>query len=125
MSEVTLLQWPLWLLGCFGFAYICGHSTISLRIRTIIGGLPMRMPTDIEPGQAALPGLFGRPGAWLIALVECPACFGFWTGFVQAVAGAFPVAGQPLSMSHLAACVWIGCVVSGSNFILGRATRLI
>jgi len=111
------------LLGAFGFAYIAGHSKITLPLRAVLGGVPGG--TD-ESGAVRLPvpGMLGPAGEWLCALLECPACLGFWTGAALAFFGVIP-GGQSGFLSHLLACVGYGCVVAGSNFILGRATRLI
>lgn len=111
------------LLGAFGFAYIAGHSKITLGLRTWLGGIPGE---TAEGGTVRLPtpGALGPAGEWLCALLECPACLGFWTGAALSLANAIR-AGQSLTLSHLLACVGYGCVVAGFNFIVGRATRLI
>lgn len=102
-----VLNFAALLLGAFGLAYIAGFSLISLPLRLWLGGVP-----EAEP---SVPGALGPFGDVLCKLLECPACFGFWTGAFF----SFTVRGD----SFLVA-VWLGCAVSGSNFILGRVTRL-
>jgi len=107
----------LWsLLAAFGLAYIVGHSKISLSFRLLLGGRPADDPTQYSPpARPEILPLIPVAGPWLVDLLECPACFGFWEGFI----GSF-VLGQAFEAAVLA-----GCAVAGSNFILGRATRLI
>ena len=95
----------VWLLAAIGFAYIVGHSVISLPVRLYLAG------DDEAPG--ALPGL--------VALLECPACLGTWCG---AIAGALAPQWFGASSS------WLGfalgaCATCGSNYLLGRATGLL
>jgi hypothetical protein len=102
-----------YLLAAFGLAFIVGHSEISVGFRRFIGGRPARVTDDggFVPGE---PGRIGRPGEFLCALVECPACFGFWTGLLASLA---------LGYSAVLA-VAAGCMTSGSNFVLARLTKL-
>ena len=95
------------LLAAFGLAYIVGHSTISLPIRLLLGGGGQLNP-EAKP-------LIPFVGPLLISLVECPACFGFWEGFIFSL----------INGSAFLPAVVVGCAVSGSNFILGRLTHLI
>lgn len=111
------------LLGAFGFAYIAGHATISLPLRTWLGGIPGEPGADGTPGRLPIPGALGRFGEFLCALLECPACLGFWLGcslgitILKSASGMWP---HPILWS-----IWMGCITSGFNFLLGRATRLI
>lgn len=116
-----------YMLAAFGLAYIVGHSAISLPIRLKLGGVPAKfVPAEKEGDQPktipAIPGAFGPAGDFLVVLLECPACFGFWLGIGAAYAGVtfpdFP------AIPH----VWpvmLGCLTAGINFILGRLTKLI
>lgn len=114
--------WEFWyvaLLGHFGLAYIVGHSKISLPVRLLLGGVD----PDPMTGSPGVPAVFGRPGKFLCDLLECPACFGFWAGLVMgATMLRNPMA--PLAL-QVGWAIWCGFVVSGSNFIIGRAMRLI
>lgn len=96
-----------YLLAAFGLAYIVGHAKISLVPRLLLGG-SLHAEPPVKP-------LVPVVGPFLVDLAECPACFGFWVGLVYALAvgGGFGDA------------LWLGCLTSGSNFLLGRLTKLI
>jgi ribose/xylose/arabinose/galactoside ABC-type transport system permease subunit len=85
----------------FGLAYIVGHSRISRPVRLALhdsGGPALRL---------------------LVEILECPACFGFWTGLI---------AGTVLTITRhepLIVSIGVGCYTTGSNFLIGRATGLI
>ena len=125
---MTAIDLTIYLVGAFGFAYIAGHSTISLPLRATLGGIPAEKSID-ENGRErvtryAIPGALGRAGEWLVSLIECPACLGFWFGLGAAVIG-FAESTRP-GWLHLGLwSIWWGLLTSGSNFILGRFTRLI
>lgn len=107
-----------YLIAAFGLAYIVGHSTISLPVRVWLGGSPAKPDLNLT----AVPGALGPLGDWLVTLLECPACFGFWTGIAASFLGvAFP----ELVTHRLVAPLALGCLTSGSNFIVGRLTKLI
>lgn len=110
-----------YLLAAFGLAYIVGHSTISVGFRRFLGGSPgqIGVPELNQPARLPVPGSLGPAGEWLCELLECPACFGFWLGLVAGLAG--PDVPEFKSFNP----VMVGCVTSGSNFLLGRLTRLI
>lgn len=121
---MTTLDLVLYLLGAFGFAYIAGHSAISLPTRTWLGGIPAQYePVEGKAPRVvryAVPGALGSFGEFLVALVECPACLGFWIGLAS---GNFlPVPGWLPPWGWV---IWCGLLTSGSNFLLGRLTRLI
>lgn len=85
----------IWIAVAFGFAYGVGHSVVSLRARVWL---------------AQFEGMY-----WPLALVECPACLGFWTGMIV---GAV--------MSHDALfALGGGLFTMATNFMLGRMTGLI
>lgn len=111
----------------FGFAYIVGHSTISLPFRHVIGGVPVSLPAIdgngnvIVAGDPGAPGALGPIGEAFCALIECPACLGFWLGMLSAISGLMPV------LEGFGGWNWpivLGCYTSGANFILARLTRL-
>lgn len=102
--------------AAFGLAYIVGHSGISL---------PFRMLLD--PGEElATPGQAAR--SFVLMLMECPACFGFWTGVFSGMlylgmdGTHYPKEG-PLAKFLFAA--GLALYTTGSNFILARFTKLI
>lgn len=99
------------LLAAFGFAYIMGHSVISLPVRVLLGGADH--PKPFEP-------LIPYVGPFLVALVECPACLGWWTGVGIALVTSPAIGFWPTVFE----AVRMGCMVSGSNFVLGRVTGL-
>jgi len=99
----------LWLLlAAFGLAAVLGHSRITLSFRILLAGS--------KPGEPELKPLIPVVGPWFIELIECPMCLGVWEGFWFVVLQDY---------SALGAAVLAGCAVAGSNFILGRVTRLI
>jgi hypothetical protein len=103
--------------AAFGLAYIVGHSAISVGFRRWLGGTPAKFGVD-QSYEPAKPGAFGPFGDFICSLIECPACFGFWTG----LAGSFIL--EPLLTPFLLWCFINACATSGVNFILARATRL-
>jgi hypothetical protein len=118
-----MLTWSLYLLGAFGLAYIVGHSAISLPVRIALSGLPEQRDGNGAIVVPRRPGKFGPLGDFLGALIECPACFGFWEG----VAASFIIFGHQ-DAGWLACAGWavaVGCITSGFNFIAGRLTGLI
>lgn len=85
------------ILMVFGAAYIVGYSQISLPLREWLA-------TRTTP--------FAR---WLLALVECAACFGFHCGWVLAMLT------MPLSWFS---AFGYGCFFCATNFLLARLTGL-
>lgn len=96
-------------LAAFGLAYIIGHSKISL---------PFRQALDPGPKIESQGDVFR---SWLLILLECPACLGFWIGLAAALY-QFPL---PLALSDWEFAVLLPLVTCSSNFILGRVTGLI
>ena len=113
----------IYTVAMFGIAYVVGHSTISLPFRRWIGGIPAQFQADaleLKQTKPPVPGALGPFGDALCALIECPACLGFWLGLIS---GAFLV--KP--MDGFEAFNWVMLLAfytSGSNFILARLTRL-
>lgn len=102
--------------AAFGLAYIVGHSSISL---------PFRMLMD--PGEEmATP--WDALRAFALVLLECPACFGFWTGafaglLYVAVDGTYYPKDGALARFLFAA--GLALYTAGTNFTLSRFTNLI
>lgn len=102
--------------AAFGLAYIVGHSSISL---------PFRMALD--PGEELT-----RPGqalrAFVLMLIECPACFGFWTGafagllYVAVDGTYYPKEG---ALARFMFAAGLALYTAGTNFTLSRLTNLI
>lgn len=102
--------------AAFGLAYVMGHSAISL---------PFRMALDPGP-ELKTPAHAAR--AFLLTLIECPACFGFWTGlFAGMLYAAMDGAQYPRegALARLLFAVGLALYTTGSNFILARFTNLI
>lgn len=117
MSGHPIVTMIGYLLGAFGLAYIVGFSVISYPVRFWLGGAPAPVVLDAAgPPPKAIPGALGPFGDFLCKLLECPACFGFWTGLVT---------GLTVRSDSILVAVWLGCATSGSNFILARVTRLV
>jgi hypothetical protein len=83
-------------LACYGLAWVVGQSHLTL---------PLRQYLSIAPRG---------PRRFLLTLMECVGCFGFWEGFAL---GLF------LSRTLLLAVV-LGFAVSASNLILDAAVSL-
>jgi hypothetical protein len=115
-------------LAAFGFAFIIGFSKISLPFRQWLSNNIEQQ--DCPVGEACT-RLELRPAQricrWLLALLECPACLGFWTGLLCTVVGhlglaaAFGLFGWPLWL----AAFFLALYTSATNFIIGAITRLI
>ena len=96
-----------YIVSMFGLAYIVGHSAITKRLREwIVGDLSVAEWNHI---------LFRRP---LVDLLECPACFGFWSGIAMALIGSVPFEVQ------FNVIAW-GLFTAGSNFIIAELTKLV
>lgn len=85
-----------------GLAYIAGESEISYPLRTALARA-------------------GRAGRKLVALLECPVCFGFWVGVFL---GAFwPGVFMPIHLAPLGrfwGLVFMGVLVAGLNLLATR-----
>jgi hypothetical protein len=86
--------------AAFGLAYILGHSVITRAAREWAWSM----------GES-VPGL-----RWLVMLIECPACLGFWLGVYAGIhtSGESPFY-PPLVM---------GFATTGVNFLLASFTGL-
>ncbi len=91
----------------FGLAYIVGHAAISRPIREWIAEIGF---TGGSPIIAALARL-------VLALIECPACFGFWSGVVMTLIGSVPFD------VRFSAIAW-ALFTSGTNYVIARITGL-
>jgi hypothetical protein len=88
--------------AAFGIAYVLGYSKITLQGREWLS-------------------TFGTVGKWAVALLECPACLGFWIGCLATILKS-GIPGEPLlafSALHL------GFFTCGTNFLLAKVTGLI
>lgn len=101
----------LYAFAAFGLAYIVGYSGISHPFRVAL------TPADSDRGPSALARRF------VLELMECPACLGFWTGIAWGLVSPSAWAEwiEPDSLKVLIVALF----TSGSNFALGRLTKLI
>ncbi len=105
MNE-PLIRVTIYALAAFGFAYIIGFSKISL---------PFREWLEI----------FGRrfaPARWLLALIECPACVGFWWGVALANTPWALALGSGTAFER---SIGHGLVTTALNLLLAKAVGLI
>lgn len=91
----------LYFLAALGFAFVVGHSDISYGFRRVLNNA-------------------GGLAKWLLKLLECVGCTGFWTG----VAWAIVTHSQFFVDSRIADAVLFGLATSGSNLILARIAGL-
>lgn len=118
-----------YLLAAFGLAFIVGYAKISLPLRTwLVREKYQRWSPALEVYQW-YDSRFVELRRWLVDLLQCPACLGFWIGATFALADPWVLgAAVALGVSHLPVFVTallLGLVTTASNFILGVITRLI
>jgi hypothetical protein len=105
----------IYTVAAFGLAYIVGHSRISLPFRIALD------PEKLETPRDAL-------RAWLLMLIECPACFGFWEGLFAGMLYAAldgPLYPREGALAKMLWAVGLALYSCGANFILARFTDLI
>jgi hypothetical protein len=142
-----MLELLFYSLAAFGLVYIVGHARISLRPREWLAdvglgeefgctepGCAWRRAKPINPEEPfycprhgkAEPVPFVRwyhhPARWLLSLIECPACLGFWVGL--GVGYWYPYI-IPVIVPGPSAALALGLYTCAVGFLLGRATGLI
>lgn len=65
----------IYALAAYGLWYVVGRARVSRRAREAIA--PLAPPSPLSVFRRVHPLRY-----WLVALVECPACFGYWTGSI-------------------------------------------
>lgn len=96
-----MIELIIYSVASFGASYVVGHSVISMPLRY-----------RLAPPETATP--INAIRLWIVTLIECPACLGWWTGAI--IGGAIDG--------------WWGIFIgafytAGSNYILAKVTRLI
>lgn len=114
----TTLTLIVYLISTFGLAYVLGHSKITQRAREVafdLGFYKRNVRVETAGGSVTgyQPTIF--PLRWLVMLVECPACLGFWVGLA---------CGWRLFHVFSTAVV-LGFFTCSTNFMLGRWTGII
>lgn len=93
--------------AAFGLCYVVGHAQISQRARELAGDAIVREHDANHYCTAAVM-------AWCLALIQCPACLGFWIGLLVG-----------LFHNDAPSPIALGFYTAGVNFILGKLTKLI
>lgn len=96
----------IYTLAAFGIAFVVGFAKISLGIREFIAARC----------------------TWLISLLECPACLGFWIGLVAGalnLPGLFNEITPYPRLYRVCAALMLGFYTVATNFLLGRISSLI
>lgn len=114
-----MLILALYFLAAFGIAFIVGQSKISHPFRVLLGG---HQHTD-ENGDSYGPcmPLIPYVGPFLVTLVECPGCLGFWIGLASSNV-IWTLAALP-DVHALVKLAIFSQATAGSNFILSRICR--
>lgn len=89
----------LYVVAAFGFYLILGQSKITLPIRKWAFDWKAKTYTPLQ---------------WLVTLVECPMCLGFWCGVVTTALWF----GMPLCADYPLLPIVVGCVTSATNTVL-------
>lgn len=96
-----MLEFVIYILAAFGFAYIVGLSRISFPIRHVL----------VRIGEWAW---YTRPFLWLVDLIQCPMCLGFWTGLIA----AWRFDASLLGLNLISSAFIAGCVTAATNALL-------
>lgn len=121
-----MTQMLLFWLASFGFAFVVGHSKISLPLRQWLGGwVESSAVPDVSSGEVHGHITTHRPavpvlGPFLVALAECPGCLGWWLGAAAVSTGLVSL---PFSFwVSVAVCAF---ATSAVNLLLARWVGLV
>jgi hypothetical protein len=99
VEEAMIFAFIVYIVAAFGIAYVFGFALITKRAREIMFSF--------------------APTRWLVLLIECPACFGFWIGILAVMLDVVP-----FTLLDYNGLQW-AFFTSGSNLILAKLTKLI
>ncbi len=118
----------LYAFAAFGFAFIVGYATISLPLRQWLVRTRYQRWNPALQSYQWVGSRFLPARQWLVTLLQCPACLGFWIGVVlwaaEPLFGAVAALGFHQLPGVVTALVF-GLATCASNFILGVLTHLI
>jgi hypothetical protein len=134
-------------LAAFGLSYIIGHARVSLGVREWMASIGLdtvwvckekeklgctwqrdRHPTaethfycPMHSGadKVDVTRWYHHPAIWIVQLIECPACSGFWIGL--ATGSLYPYI-VPIVVPGPSAALALGLYTCAVGFLLGRAT---
>lgn len=121
-----MMSLALFWLASFGFAFVVGHSKISLPLRQWLGGwVEGSVVPDIEKGEVIGHVITHKPavrwvGPFLVALAECPGCLGWWLGLGAAFGGLVT-----LPFSFWVSAAVLAFATSAVNLLLARWVGLV
>lgn len=119
MGSILLVQLLVYSLAAFAVAYVIGHSKISLPLRLAIEPEPPKKVDDDEGSsirQVRTRESFSDSLRWwVLLLMECPACLGFWIGLLYGFSSRNEFGANPLEL---------GFFTCGSNLLLARMAGL-
>lgn len=104
------MSYALFFLATFGFAFVIGHSKLSLPFRMIL-----------DPGNR-IETFEQSARMWLLMLLECPACIGVHIGFWI---GLFPkvfYVEAPAAIPRLLWAVELALASCAVSFLLAKFT---
>jgi len=117
MELAYVFIYSLYFLAAFGFAYVLGHSTITQSVRDRVA-----LRCQSHPSTPRLrPKVYLRPFGLLLELIECPACLGFWIGFMTGIMEKLP----PVSNPPWRDALIVGFATAGSNLLLAKFAGLL
>lgn len=119
----------LFFLASFGLAFVLGASKISLPFRELLAGKLVMDGPDNAPyreRRALIPYL----GPFLVALVECPGCLGWWlgatVGWAQPEVLRWSVPGLSYLTDSTFGCgVLLGLATAAVNMLLAKKVGML
>lgn len=116
MAAVLLLL--VYTMCAFGLAYSLGSSKLSLVWRSLLAHL---VAAGKKPEASSALRLFGALASFVLVLIECPACTGYWIGVACAQT---ETAQSVLKAEPFEASLIFGFWTVATNLILARLAGL-